>query len=68
MSSIMTENVIKKLNDLKKILKKKKEYTSQIKVVDKLIEDISEPFNIMVMGEFSTGKSTFINALMGENL
>ena len=68
MSSIMTENVIKKLNDLKKILKKEKEYTSQIKVVDKLIEDISEPFNIMVMGEFSTGKSTFINALMGENL
>ena len=68
MSSIMTENIIKKLNDLKKILKKEKVYTSQIKVVDKLIEDISEPFNIMVMGEFSTGKSTFINALMGENL
>ena len=68
MSNVMTENVIKKLNDLKKILKKEKEYTSQIEVVDKLIADISEPFNIMVMGEFSTGKSTFINALMGDNL
>ncbi len=36
--------------------------------LDKIIEHISAPLMIMVMGEFSTGKSTFINALVGEEI
>ena len=33
-----------------------------------LIQDATEPLTLMVMGEFSTGKSTFINALLGETV
>lgn len=36
--------------------------------LEKIIEHISAPLMIMVMGEFSTGKSTFINALVGEEI
>jgi len=36
--------------------------------LDKIIEHISAPLMIMVMGEFSTGKSTFINAMVGEEV
>ena len=32
------------------------------------IRNISSPLLIMVMGEFSTGKSTFINALVGQDV
>lgn len=64
----MVEDVIKNLNALKIFFSQEKEYKSQIEMVEKLIEDISKPFNIMVLGEFSTGKSTFINALIGKNL
>lgn len=62
----MVEDVIKNLNALKIFFSQEKEYKSQIEMVEKLIEDISKPFNIMVLGEFSTGKSTFINALIGK--
>ena len=36
--------------------------------LDKIIEHIRAPLMIMVMGEFSTGKSTFINAVVGEEV
>ncbi len=36
--------------------------------LDKIIEHLSAPLMIMVMGEFSTGKSTFINAMVGEEV
>lgn len=36
--------------------------------LDEIIEHLSSPLMIMVMGEFSTGKSTFINALVGEEI
>ena len=36
--------------------------------LDKIIEHIGAPLMIMVMGEFSTGKSTFINAMVGEEV
>ena len=36
--------------------------------LDKIIEHISAPLMIMVLGEFSTGKSTFINAMVGEEV
>ena len=36
--------------------------------LDKVIEHISAPLMIMVMGEFSTGKSTFINAWVGDEI
>lgn len=36
--------------------------------LDKITERVSSPLMIMVMGEFSTGKSTFINALVGKEV
>lgn len=36
--------------------------------LQKVIEHISTPLMIMVMGEFSSGKSTFINAMVGEEV
>ena len=36
--------------------------------LDEIIEHLSSPLMIMVMGEFSTGKSTFINALVGDEI
>lgn len=32
------------------------------------LSDMATPLRLLVMGEFSTGKSTFINALLGENV
>jgi len=34
--------------------------------LDLTITDLTSPLQLMMMGEFSTGKSTFINALLGE--
>lgn len=36
--------------------------------LDSIIEHINAPLMIMVMGEFSTGKSTFINAMVGKEV
>jgi len=36
--------------------------------LDSIIEHINAPLMIMVMGEFSTGKSTFINAMVGQEV
>ena len=37
-------------------------------VVDEIVANINSPMLIMVMGEFSTGKSTFINALVKRDI
>lgn len=36
--------------------------------LDEIIAHAQEPISIMVMGEFSTGKSTFINSLVGQKV
>ena len=36
--------------------------------IDEVIENINSPLLVMVMGEFSRGKSTFINALVGQSI
>ena len=36
--------------------------------IEELVQKCDEPLQIMVMGAFSTGKSSFINAIMGEEL
>lgn len=35
---------------------------------EEMIQDALAPLTLMVMGEFSTGKSTFINALLGQEV
>lgn len=63
----MKEEFIEYLEQLK-ILSEKNDflYAEEISEVESLIED--EEFNIVVVGEFSVGKSTFLNALMKKRI
>lgn len=36
--------------------------------LDRIVAELNRPLRVMVMGEFSTGKSSFINALLGEEV
>ena len=44
------------------------ELSGEAVVADEIISSINSPMLIMVMGEFSTGKSTFINALVKKDI
>ena len=61
--------------DLEKIIEQIKDcsflisdgfYKDSIENIEKAFE--KKPFRIALVGEFSTGKSTFINALIGRDL
>lgn len=54
-------NVYNKIGNISRIQK----YIPMLKEVEK---QFREPVNVMVMGEFSAGKSSFINALLGKNV
>ena len=44
-------------------------YEHDLETVKKLIYDVkNDEFTIVLVGEFSSGKSTFLNALMGEKI
>lgn len=71
----MVNEYIEKINQIKQyiqIVKQDAEYLNDKNTVNKLeelegyIED--EHFNLIVVGEFSRGKSTFVNALMGKRI
>lgn len=49
-------------------LKKTKWFKTPAEEMEKIAQDTQAPLLVMVMGEFSTGKSTFINALLGKNV
>ncbi len=68
MSKGLFENISENLKHLSHTLAGIEEFQDNIKNVDDLVESINSPLLIMVMGEFSTGKSTFINALVGESI
>lgn len=60
--------VIKELRDAKTVLQVTENLATSVKLMDEMIDRVEEPLMVMVMGEFSTGKSTFINALVGEEV
>lgn len=66
MSKGLFENMSDELRNLSREMSAMEEFKGNVKDVEEVIESINSPLTIMVMGEFSTGKSTFINALMGE--
>ena len=66
MSRALFENMSDELRNLSREMSAIEEFKGNVKDVEEVIENINSPLTIMVMGEFSTGKSTFINALMGE--
>lgn len=60
--------VVNEIRHAKAELQKVGNANSYINILDSMIEKAEEPLMVMVMGEFSTGKSTFINALIGEEI
>lgn len=62
------ERVLNLLDSTKKYYEKYEE-ERKIAVFDEIIETVKQDeFSIVLVGEFSAGKSTFLNALMGEKL
>ncbi|MGB5712744.1 MAG: dynamin family protein, partial [Waterburya sp.] len=56
---------LEKLRDFSKNMKLEK----SIKLIDDVIEKVKQKsFTVAVVGEFKRGKSTFINALLGQNI
>ena len=58
-------NLLEKNREFYKISNREHE----VEVFDELINNLkNEEFSIVLVGEFSAGKSTFLNALMGEKI
>ena len=62
------DEIVKELKDLYVLVECKNKYKVELQKIENLISNIYMPIDIMVIGKFSTGKSTFINALLGGNL
>lgn len=65
-------SLIELLHELKSLIqiiqKDSSHHTDLIDTVDALIESYDSPLLITVLGEFSSGKSTFINSVLGESI
>ena len=68
MAQFSVTQIIENIRQAKKELIATKMFLDEAQKLDSYIEHIKQPLLIMVMGEFSTGKSTFINALVGKQI
>ena len=68
MASFSVPQIIENIRQAKKELIATQMFLDEASKLDSYIEHIKQPLLIMVMGEFSTGKSTFINALVGKRI
>ena len=66
--NVNLQEIINKLQTAKEELQKHQRFARFATGLDELISHTSEPLMLMVMGSFSTGKSSFINALVGEEI
>ena len=66
--NVNLQEIINKLQTAKGELQKQQRFARFAAGLDELISHTSEPLMLMVMGSFSTGKSSFINALVGEEI
>ncbi|MBE6098796.1 MAG: hypothetical protein E7197_01945 [Anaerovibrio sp.] len=57
-----------KLKQLRKVVQNNEKYDFSLRKLDEIIRITTEPLTMMVMGEFSSGKSTFINSLVGKKI
>jgi len=55
-----------KLNDLRAVLTEFNASNEDIKILGDTIKQLDELFLLVVVGEFNSGKSAFINALLGD--
>lgn len=58
----------KNLKQLETVISQYPQFEQSLFELQKIIAETNEPLLVMVMGAFSTGKSTFINALLGKKL
>ncbi|MGB6420972.1 MAG: dynamin family protein [Anaerolineales bacterium] len=56
-----------KLNDLRAVLTEFNASNEDIKILGDTIKQLDELFLLVVVGEFNSGKSAFINALLGDS-
>ncbi len=68
MEQEVISDISRKIRDFKDIVSNNDDFKKYTKALDELIATAERPLILMVMGEFSTGKSTFINALLGREL
>lgn len=68
MPAIDMQQFLQDAKKLKNIFVKENADQDLIDSCTELIHDATEPLMLMVMGEYSTGKSTFINALLGQEV
>lgn len=68
MVEINVSQFVKECRKLRIVLADEKADPDILAECDNVITDATEPLMIMVMGEFSTGKSSFINALLGKDV
>ena len=66
--SINLQEIINKLQTAKSELQQQGRFSQYAEGLDAIITHTAEPLMLMVMGSFSTGKSSFINALVGEEI
>jgi GTPase SAR1 family protein len=59
-------NLQGQLIELASVLSSRKELSQVVAEIEELIVDLAKPLLVVVMGQFNTGKSTFINCLLKE--
>ncbi|RDY12542.1 putative transmembrane GTPase FZO-like, chloroplastic, partial [Mucuna pruriens] len=61
---IETERLV--LNEAIEVIKKAAPLMEEVSLLNDAVSQIDEPFLLVIVGEFNSGKSTVINALLGE--
>ncbi|KAK7393537.1 hypothetical protein VNO78_22095 [Psophocarpus tetragonolobus] len=61
---IQTEKLV--LNETIEVIKKAAPLMEEVSLLNDAVSQIDEPFLLVIVGEFNSGKSTVINALLGE--
>ncbi|ESW16628.1 hypothetical protein PHAVU_007G172000 [Phaseolus vulgaris] len=61
---IETERLV--LNEAVEVIKKAAPLMEEVSLLNDAVSQIDEPFLLVIVGEFNSGKSTVINALLGE--
>ena len=67
-ANVSLSQITSVLQNFRPVIAKRDEYENTLSQFDEIIDDSKEPLLVMVMGAFSTGKSTFINALVRKNI
>lgn len=68
METISLANLSQELGQITKELSKFENVEEYISQLQNMAKGLTSPLLVMIMGEFSTGKSTFINALIGQEI